>query len=126
MLRKFFHHIAGYDLDSRIQWIVDDLADIFRAANVAELMTDFVKTNGRADPFIHFYETFLGEYDPRLRKGRGVYYTPEPVVHFIVRAVDDILKAEFRLTEGLADAAKTTVKVNTEEPDKHSKPVSNK
>ena len=121
LLRKFFHHIAGYDLDSRIQWIVDDLADIFRATNVAELMTDFVKTNGRADPFIHFYETFLGEYDPRLRKGRGVYYTPEPVVHFIVRAVDDILKAEFRLAEGLADAAKTTVEVNTEEPDKHSK-----
>ena len=121
LLRKFFHHIAGYDLDSRIQWIVDDLADIFRATNVAELMTDFVKTNGRADPFIHFYETFLGEYDPRLRKGRGVYYTPEPVVHFIVRAVDDILKAEFRLAEGLADAAKTTVEVNTEEPDKHSR-----
>ena len=121
LLRKFFHHIAGYDLDSRIQWIVDDLADIFRATNVAELMTDFVKTNGRADPFIHFYETFLGEYDPRLRKGRGVYYTPEPVVDFIVRAVDDILKAEFRLADGLADAAKTTVKVNTEEPDNHSR-----
>ena len=121
LLRKFFHHIAGYDLDSRIQWIVDDLADIFRAANVAELMTDFVKTNGRADPFIHFYETFLGEYDPRLRKSRGVYYTPEPVVHFIVRAVDDILKKEFRLAQGLADAAKTTIEVNTEEPDKHSR-----
>ena len=121
LLRKFFHHIAGYDIDSRIQWIVDDLADIFRAANVAELMTDFVKTNGRADPFIHFYETFLGEYDPRLRKSRGVYYTPEPVVHFIVRAVDDILKAEFQLAEGLADAAKTTVEVNTEEPDNHSR-----
>ena len=121
LLRKFFQHIAGYDLDNRIQWIVDDLADIFRAANVAELMTDFVKTNGRADPFIHFYETFLGEYDPRLRKSRGVYYTPEPVVDFIVRAVDDILKAEFHLAEGLADAAKTTVEVNTEEPDKHSR-----
>ena len=121
LLRKFFHHIAGYDIDSRIQWIVDDLADIFRAANVAELMTDFVKTNGRADPFIHFYETFLGEYDPRLRKSRGVYYTPEPVVDFIVRAVDDILKKEFRLAEGLADAAKTTVEVNTEEVDKRSK-----
>ena len=121
LLRKFFHHIAGFDIDSRIQWIVDDLADIFRATNVAELMTDFVKTNGRADPFIHFYETFLGEYDPRLRKGRGVYYTPESVVYFIVHAVDDILKKEFRLAEGLADAAKTTVEVDTEEPDKHSR-----
>ena len=121
LLRKFFHHIAGYDLDNRIQWIVDDLADIFRAANVAELMTEFVKTNGRTDPFIHFYETFLGEYDPRLRKGRGVYYTPKSVVRFIVRAVDDILKREFQLAGGLADAAKTTIKVNTEEVDKRSK-----
>ena len=121
LLRMFFQHIAGYNLDNRIQWIVDDLAAIFRAVDVAELMKDFVKTNGRADPFIHFYETFLGEYDPRLRKGRGVYYTPEPVVHFIVRAVDDILKAEFRLAQGLADTAKTTVKVNTEEVDKRSK-----
>ena len=121
LLGNFFEHVTGYNLDSRVQWIVDDLADIFRAVDVAELMTDFVKTNGRADPFIHFYETFLGEYDPRLRKSRGVYYTPEPVVHFIVRAVDDILQAEFQLAEGLADAAKTTVKVNTEEVDKRSK-----
>ena len=121
LLRMFFQHIAGYNLDNRIQWIVDDLAAIFRAVDVAELMKDFVKTNGRADPFIHFYETFLGEYDPRLRKSRGVYYTPEPVVHFIVRAVDDILKAEFRLAQGLADTAKTTVKINTEEVDKRSK-----
>ena len=115
LLRKFFHHIAGYDPDNRIQWIVDDLAAIFRATNVAELMTDFVKPNWRADPFIHFYETFLGEYDPELRKSRGVYYTPKPVVDFIVRAVDDILKEEFHLAGGLADTTKTTVKVNTEE-----------
>ena len=121
LLMRFFQHIAGYSLDSRIQWIVDDLADIFRAVDVAELMADFVKTNGRTDPFIHFYETFLGEYDPRLRKGRGVYYTPESVVHFIVRAVDDILQAEFHLPKGLADATKTTLKVNAEEEDNHSK-----
>ena len=121
LLGNFFEHVTGYNLDSRVQWIVDDLADIFRAVDVAELMKDFVKTNGRADPFIHFYETFLGEYDPRLRKSRGVYYTPEPVVHFIVRAVDDILKKEFRLAQGLADAAKTTIKVDTEEVDKRSK-----
>ncbi len=45
---------------------------------------------------MHFYETFLAEYDPKLRKSRGVFYTPEPVVDFIVRAVDDILKTRFR------------------------------
>ncbi len=47
------------------------------------------------DPIIHFYENFLSEYDPKLRKARGVWYTPAPVVNFIVRAVDDILKTEF-------------------------------
>ena len=120
LLGNFFGHITGYNLDNRVQWIVDDLADIFRAVDVAELMKDFVNTNGRADPFIHFYETFLSEYDPRLRRSRGVYYTPKPVVDFIVRAVDDILKAEFQLAGGLADTTKTTVKVNTEEVDKRS------
>ena len=96
-LRKLFQYVAGYDLDNRIKWIVDALADIFRATNVAELMKDFGKSTQQNDPVIHFYETFLGEYDPKLRKSRGVYYTPEPVVNFIVRAVDDILKTEFGL-----------------------------
>ena len=108
LLGNFFGHITVYNLDSRVQWIVDDLADIFRATNVAELMTDFVKPNGRADPFIHFYETFLREYNPQLRKNRAVYYTPKPVVDFIVSAVDDILKTEFQLVGGLANTDKTT------------------
>jgi predicted helicase len=60
---------------------------------------------------IHFYETFLTEYDPALRKSRGVWYTPEPVVNFIVRAVDEILKSEFGLSQGLADTSKIKIKV---------------
>ncbi|MDD9882935.1 MAG: N-6 DNA methylase, partial [Gammaproteobacteria bacterium] len=107
-LGKFFGYIADYDLDARIRWIVDDLADIFRATDVDEVMRDFGRATGRTDPFLHFYETFLGKYDSRLRKGRGVYYTPEPAVNFIVRAVDSILKKEFGLKNGLADTAKTT------------------
>ena len=63
------------------------------------------------DPIIHFYETFLSEYDPKLRKARGVWYTPAPVVNFIVRAVDDILKTEFHLPQGLADNSKTKIKI---------------
>jgi len=113
-LRKLFQYIAGYDLDDRIKWIVDDLADIFRATNVAELLKDFGKSTQQNDPLVHFYETFLSEYDPKLRKSRGVWYTPEPVVNFIVRAVDDILKAEFGLPMGLADTSKTTVTVNVQ------------
>jgi predicted helicase len=72
------------------------------------------------DPIIHFYETFLSEYDPKLRKARGVWYTPAPVVNFIVRAVDDILKTEFDLPQGLADTSKTKITLNTQSADKRS------
>lgn len=109
-LRKLFQYIAGYDLDQRIVWIVDALADIFRATDVAALLKNFGKATKQHDPIIHFYETFLSEYDPKLRKSRGVWYTPEPVVNFIVRAVDDILKTEFGLKDGLADTSKVKVK----------------
>lgn len=61
------------------------------------------------DPFIYFYEDFLKAYDPAMRKGRGVYYTPPPVVNFIVRAIDDILKDTFGITDGLADHKRVTV-----------------
>lgn len=109
-LRKLFQYIAGYDLDDRIKWIVDALADVFRAANVRSILKNFGKSTQTHDPIMHFYETFLAEYDPKLRKARGVYYTPEPVVDFIVRAVDDILKTEFGLPAGLADTSKIKVK----------------
>lgn len=108
-LRKFFQHIAGYNLDERIRWILDDLADIFKAADVGELMKKHGKDAQRNDPVIHFYETFLGEYNPKQRKERGVYYTPQPVVSFIVRAVDTILRTEFALPDGLADTSKITI-----------------
>ena len=120
-LRKLFQYIAGYDLDSRIVWIVDALADLFKATDVAALLKDFGKATQQHDPIIHFYETFLAEYDPALRKSRGVWYTPEPVVNFIVRAVDDILKTEFGLKDGLADTSKTTVDIKRATTDKRSK-----
>lgn len=120
-LRKLFQYIAGYDLDNRIKWIVDALADIFRATDVATLLKDFGKATQQNDPIIHFYETFLGEYDPKLRKARGVWYTPEPVVNFIVRAVDDVLKTEFGLKDGLADTSKTKVAVQVPTDDRRSK-----
>jgi predicted helicase len=113
-LRKLFQYIAGYDLDSRIKWIVDALADIFRATDVRVLVSSFGKATKQHDPIIHFYETFLSEYDPKLRKARGVWYTPEPVVNFIVRAVDDILKTEFDLPKGIADNSKTKIKVEVQ------------
>ena len=108
-LRKLFQYISGYDIDSRIEWIVDALAELFRATDVKTLLSSFGTATQTQDPFIHFYETFLAEYDPKLRKSRGVWYTPEPVVNFIVRAVDDVLENEFDLPQGLADTSKTTV-----------------
>ncbi|MDZ4133444.1 MAG: N-6 DNA methylase, partial [Dethiobacteria bacterium] len=111
-LRKLFQYIAGNDLDDRIQWIVEALSDIFRLTDLAALIKNMGDVTKQNDPMIHFYETFLAEYDPKLRKKRGVWYTPEPVVNFIVRAVDDILKTEFNLPEGLADNSKTEIKVD--------------
>ncbi len=119
-LRKLFGYIAGPDIDERIVTVVDNLADVFRATNVEQLLKNFGKSTQTQDPIIHFYETFLAEYDPKLRKARGVWYTPEPVVNFIVRAVDDILKTEFNLPQGLADTSKTKIKLDTQTPDKRS------
>lgn len=110
-LRKLFQYIAGYDLDERITWIVDALADIFRAADVQAILKNFGKATKMEDPIIHFYEDFLTQYDPKLRKQRGVWYTPHPVVNFIIRAVDEILITEFDLPMGLADTSKTKIKV---------------
>jgi predicted helicase len=109
-LRKLFQDIAGYDLDDRLVWIVDELVNIFLATDVADIMQNFGKSTKQEDPVVHFYETFLAAYNPALRKARGVWYTPQPVVNFIVRAVDDILKTEFDLPQGLADTSKIKIK----------------
>lgn len=120
-LRKLFGYIAGADIDDRIKWIVDNLAEIFLACNVKQILKNYGRATKMEDPIIHFYETFLAEYNPKLRKSRGVWYTPAPVVKFIVRAVDDILKTEFGLSKGLADSSKTKVKVKTDIPNKNFK-----
>ncbi len=105
-LREMFDHIAGIHLDDRIVWAVDNLAELFHNADMHSILLDFGKRSSGKDPILHFYEDFLTAYDPRLRKSRGVYYTPEPAVSFIVRSVDKILKRDFNLSHGLADAAK--------------------
>ena len=122
-LRSLFGYIAGHDLDERIKWIIDDLARVFRAADVAKLMVNFGKLTGQNDPFLHFYETFLAAYNPAKRKARGVWYTPEPVVNFIVRAVDEVLQTEFGLPDGLADTSKVTIPWDTGQTDKKGKAV---
>lgn len=122
-LRKLFIYIAGPDLDDRLRWIVDELCDVFKATNLHDILADFGKFTARNDPFLHFYETFLAEYNPKKRKSRGVWYTPEPVVNYIVRAVDDVLKTEFGLPDGLADTSKIPIQWDTGQTDNKGKPV---
>ena len=109
-LRKLFHSIAGPDLDERIAWAVDQLAELLARADISAILEDFGKRTRREDPVVHFYETFLAAYDPKMREARGVYYTPEPVVGYIVRSIDAILKRDFKLRDGLADARKIKLK----------------
>lgn len=109
-LRRIFQSIAVYDLDDSIAWIVDDLAAMFAATDAEKIMRNYGSNKRHSDPIVHFYEDFLAEYDPRLRKARGVWYTPAPVVKFIVKSVDEILQKEFGLARGLADDS--TIKVD--------------
>ena len=102
-LRNLFNNVAGNELDDRIAWVVDDLVTVFAATDLKNIMASYVQDKRHHDPMIHFYEDFLSEYNPKLRKSKGVWYTPQPVVGFIVRAVDEILQKEFGLPEGLAD-----------------------
>ncbi len=107
LLQQFFDHIAGANFEKRLSFIVDELCDVFIHADVHALVHGlYLKKSDTHDPIIHFYEDFLREYDPKLRMERGVFYTPLPVVRYIVRSVDALLKEHFGLSEGLADRAK--------------------
>lgn len=108
-LRSIFGQIAGPDLDERITWAVDTLANILQQTDMAEILKDFGKRTRMEDPVVHFYETFLAEYDSKMRESRGVYYTPEPVVNYIIKSVDYVLKNKFNISKGLADYKKIKI-----------------
>jgi len=103
-LRRLFNAITGTDLDDEpYVGFVDDLAQLLDETDIPAVLADFGKRGVGQDPTLHFYETFLKEYDPQIREMRGVYYTPEPVVSYIVRSVDHLLKTRFGCPQGLAD-----------------------
>ena len=113
-LRQLFETITGNALDDEpYAGFVDDLAQLLADTDIDEVLADFGKRTARQDPVVHFYETFLAAYDPKLRERRGVYYTPEPVVSYVVRSVDYLLKTRFGCANGLADTA--TVEYEREE-----------
>jgi predicted helicase len=110
-LREFFDHIAGARFDPRLAFIVDELCEIFAVSDVHGIVNDRLDSasdeSDDKDPIIHFYEDFLEAYDPVLRKKMGVYFTPLPVVRFMVRTVDKLLSRDFNLSNGLANTSKT-------------------
>ena len=102
-LLQLFHHVASPTLETNVTYILDDIATLLRNVPTEMLRTAFVARNRLEDPVIHFYETFLAEYDPQRRVDRGVYYTPPQVISYIVRSVDSLLKTELNRSDGLAD-----------------------
>ena len=85
-----------------LAWCVDDIAEVLAVADAPGILSHYYREGKGSDPIVHFYETFLAEYDPSERERRGVYYTPEPVVSYIVRSLHSLLKTEFEKHDGLA------------------------
>jgi len=124
-LRHFFDHIVGPNFDVRLGYIVDELCEVFAVSNVQEIVHKHLRIqdqiNDAKDPIIHFYEDFLQEYDPAERKKMGAYYTPIPVVKYIVRQVDKILKEDFGLSGGLASTDTVQYHVATGQDLRHDR-----
>ncbi|MFZ1820405.1 MAG: N-6 DNA methylase, partial [Acidimicrobiia bacterium] len=115
-LREFFDHIAGPRFEKGLSIVVDELCQVFEVSEVTNIIDRYLKLTGEdkddaKDPIIHFYEDFLSEYDASVRKKMGAYYTPTPVVRYMVRAVDEVLKTHFGLSKGLADSSINSQKV---------------
>jgi type I restriction-modification system DNA methylase subunit len=107
ILRRLFKYISIGETPERLGVIIDDIADVLAVADTNAMFQEYDK-NSR-DPIADFYETFLGEYDPAKRKQHGVYYTPQPVVSYIVRSIDTILRDTFGKPDGLADPSVTVL-----------------
>ena len=102
-LIQLFYHVASPTLETNVIYILDNIAALLRNVPTEMLRTAFAARTHLEDPVIHFYETFLAEYDPQRRVDRGVYYTPPQVISYIVRSVDSLLKTELNRPDGLAD-----------------------
>lgn len=100
VLRELFRFISLGDLPQALVWCIDDIAEVLAVADVTTLLAHY--HTGKDDPIVHFYETFLAAYDPAERERRGVYYTPDPVVGYIVRGIHELLQTEFGYPAGLA------------------------
>jgi len=102
ILKSIFRFISLEEPPKALSVLIDDIADILFNTDIQKILHHFYIEGKGRDPIVHFYETFLSEYDPKLREKRGVYYTPEPVVRYIVRCVHSLLKSHFAKDDGLA------------------------
>jgi hypothetical protein len=102
VLRDLFRFVSLGDLPEQLGWCVDDISEVLAVADAPGILDRYYHEGKGSDPIVHFYETFLAQYDPAERERRGVYYTPEPVVSYIVRSLHHLLKAEFGKQDGLA------------------------
>lgn len=109
ILKDVFRFISQEDLPEQMEWIIDDISEVLATTEVNDILHAYYEEGKGKDPIIHFYETFLAEYDPKTRERRGVYYTPEPVVSYIVRSLHKILKDEFGRKDGFADSSVTVL-----------------
>ncbi|MCX7913624.1 MAG: N-6 DNA methylase, partial [Thermodesulfovibrionales bacterium] len=109
ILRDVFRFISLGDLPKQMEWIVDDISEVLALTDVFKILDEYFRQHKGKDPIVHFYETFLSEYDPKTREKRGVYYTPEPVVSYIVRSLNWILKEHFKKQEGFANTSVTVL-----------------
>lgn len=101
-------NLVSYDrLTESLAWIIDDMATVLAHADIEKIKKELHREKGGDDPLMHFYETFLAEYDPKKRKARGVYYTPLPVVSYITRSVNILLKEKFDKKMGFASEGVT-------------------
>lgn len=107
ILHDTFHLVSHEKLTESLAWIIDDIATVLAHADIKNIRKELHRAKGEDDPLMHFYETFLAEYDPKKRKARGVYYTPMPVVSYITRSVNIILKEKFGKTQGFASEGVT-------------------
>ena len=103
-LIELFQQITSRRLqNNNVTWMLDEIATLLRSVSTDMLRTAFDARTHAEDPVIHFYETFLAAYDARRRVDRGVYYTPQPIIAYIVRSVDALLKKALNKRDGLAD-----------------------
>jgi predicted helicase len=109
ILKDVFQFISLGSLSQQMEVIIDDIAAVLNAADISKILQDYYKKGKGQDPIIHFYETFLNKYDPKTREQRGVYYTPEPVVNYIVHSVNEILKTDFDKEDGFANTDVTVL-----------------